>query len=210
MRRRLMMQSGLVAHNLPPEYQEVKHITPYGNSWFNFNVKFNNNTYSLLFETIINKDPSGKNNNVFLYGSWRSGYNTGLGLLLWYNGFVASNQGWYGSSLPNKFNNLPQEYTIYHDFSRIEINGVNYEITSSPNNLDIYILNKSRLSKEVPNWDGEASLKAVSMMRGENVIRETYPCYRKSDNEPGMYDIVNGVFYTNQGNGEFIVGKDVN
>ena len=210
MRRRLMMQSGLVAHNLPPEYQEVKHITPYGNSWFDFNVKFSNNTYSLLFETIINKETSATSNtNAFLYGSWRNGYNTGLGLCLWHNGFVSSDKGWHGSKI-EEFDNLPKKYTIYHDFSRIEINGVNHEKTSSPNNLNIYILNKSRLSNEVPNWHGEASLKAVIMMYGENVIRETYPCYRKSDNEPGMYDIVNGVFYTNEGNGKFIVGEDVN
>lgn len=208
LRRRIMMQSGLDGHNLPPEYQEVKHITPYGNSWFNFNVKFSNNTYSLLFETIINKDPGFNNKNAFLYGSWRNGYNTGLGVCLYYNNyFLASDQGWHGSPI-EEFNNLPQEYTIYHDFSRIEINGVNHEIASSPNNLDIYILNKSRLPYEELNWDGEVSLKAVIMMSGENVIREAYPCYRKSDNETGMYDIVNGVFYTNQGNGKFIVGPN--
>ena len=35
-----------------------------------------------------------------------------------------------------------------------------------------------------------------------------YPVYRKSDSKPGMYDIVNNVFYTNQGTGEFTVGPD--
>lgn len=35
------------------------------------------------------------------------------------------------------------------------------------------------------------------------------PCYRKVDNKPGMYDIVNQVFYTNQGSGEFEVGGNV-
>lgn len=35
------------------------------------------------------------------------------------------------------------------------------------------------------------------------------PCYRKSDTEPGMYDTVNNVFYTNAGTGSFIVGNDV-
>ena len=35
------------------------------------------------------------------------------------------------------------------------------------------------------------------------------PCYRKSDNEPGMYDTVSGTFYTNSGTGEFLVGGDV-
>lgn len=35
------------------------------------------------------------------------------------------------------------------------------------------------------------------------------PCYRKEDNVAGMYDIVNGVFYTNAGTGVFTVGPDV-
>jgi len=35
------------------------------------------------------------------------------------------------------------------------------------------------------------------------------PCYRKSDNEPGMYDLVSGEFFVNQGTGEFVVGPDV-
>lgn len=35
------------------------------------------------------------------------------------------------------------------------------------------------------------------------------PCYRKSDGEIGMYDLVNGVFYTNAGSGTFIKGEDV-
>lgn len=36
------------------------------------------------------------------------------------------------------------------------------------------------------------------------------PCYRLSDNEPGMYDVINDVFYTNVGSGSFGVGPDVN
>lgn len=35
------------------------------------------------------------------------------------------------------------------------------------------------------------------------------PCYRTSDRVAGMYDIVNDVFYTNAGTGEFLVGADV-
>ena len=36
------------------------------------------------------------------------------------------------------------------------------------------------------------------------------PCYRKSDSEPGFYDVINNVFYTNVGTGTFGVGPDVN
>lgn len=46
--------------------------------------------------------------------------------------------------------------------------------------------------------------------KNNNPIRELIPCYRKIDLVAGMYDRVNGVFYTNAGTGEFIVGPDVN
>lgn len=36
------------------------------------------------------------------------------------------------------------------------------------------------------------------------------PCYRKSDDEPGMYDTVSKTFYTNSGTGTFLVGDPVN
>lgn len=36
------------------------------------------------------------------------------------------------------------------------------------------------------------------------------PCYRKSDNVAGMYDIINQRFETNAGTGSFAVGPDVN
>ena len=38
------------------------------------------------------------------------------------------------------------------------------------------------------------------------VIRNFIPCYRKSDDEAGMYDLVSGKFYTNAGTGTFEVG----
>lgn len=39
-------------------------------------------------------------------------------------------------------------------------------------------------------------------------VRDMIPCYRKLDNVIGMYDLVNNVFYTNQGTGSFAKGND--
>lgn len=39
------------------------------------------------------------------------------------------------------------------------------------------------------------------------LIRYFIPCYRNSDNEVGLYDLVNKVFYTNQGTGSFTYGN---
>lgn len=48
----------------------------------------------------------------------------------------------------------------------------------------------------------------MKVMYFEYGDKKLYPVYRIADNKPGMYDIVNGVFYTNQGTGEFTVGPD--
>ena len=47
-------------------------------------------------------------------------------------------------------------------------------------------------------WDANGTL-----------IREMYPCYRKSDNALGFYDIVTQTFYTGTGTGSFIAGNNV-
>ena len=41
------------------------------------------------------------------------------------------------------------------------------------------------------------------------LVRHFIPCYRISDDKPGMYDIVNDVFYTNVGTGEFELGPNL-
>ena len=38
-------------------------------------------------------------------------------------------------------------------------------------------------------------------------IRSFTPCYRNADNVVGLYDVLNGVFYTNKGTGEFTYGN---
>lgn len=44
---------------------------------------------------------------------------------------------------------------------------------------------------------------------GEDPVCELYPCYRKSDNKPGLFDIVTNTFFTNAGTGEFTFGPNV-
>ena len=45
--------------------------------------------------------------------------------------------------------------------------------------------------------------------RDGELFANLVPCYRIFDHKPGMYDIVNDVFYVNQGAGEFSYGQDV-
>lgn len=52
-------------------------------------------------------------------------------------------------------------------------------------------------------------IKKCTIYENNILIRDYIPCYRKADNKAGLYDLVNGEFYTNQGTGEFILGGEV-
>ena len=56
------------------------------------------------------------------------------------------------------------------------------------------------------NRGTKMKLYSCKFYDGDTLMRNYIPCYRKSDNEIGLYDTVNNVFYTNQGTGEFIAG----
>lgn len=63
-----------------------------------------------------------------------------------------------------------------------------------------------------PNGFGKAyaRLYYFKMWNNNSLVRDFVPCYRKVDGKPGLYDLVNDVFYTNQGTGDdFIVGASV-
>lgn len=58
-------------------------------------------------------------------------------------------------------------------------------------------------------YDGELKLYHFAVWQQGVLIRDMYPCYRKSDYEIGMYDLVNDKFYTNAGTGIFYKGPNV-
>lgn len=53
---------------------------------------------------------------------------------------------------------------------------------------------------------GASAFYYCRMHTSEGLVRDFVPCYRKSDNKPGMYDLVTKTFFTNIGTGEFTVG----
>ena len=81
----------------------------------------------------------------------------------------------------------------------------NFESKPMPSE-SIYLFNCrgiSRISCAVTCW-------GFTMSAADGTpIRSFVPCYRKSDNAIGLYDTVEGAFYTNAGTGAFTKGADV-
>ena len=60
-----------------------------------------------------------------------------------------------------------------------------------------------------PFTRAEVKLYQFSVWQNGNLVRNMYPCYRKSGNVIGMYDIVGKTFYTNVGTGVFRKGPNI-
>ena len=55
----------------------------------------------------------------------------------------------------------------------------------------------------------DMKLYSCKLYNNGALVRDFVPCYRRADNEIGLYDLVNGVFYTNAGTGSFTIGGNV-
>lgn len=56
---------------------------------------------------------------------------------------------------------------------------------------------------------GYFTMKYFKIYDDGELIRDFVPCYRKPANEVGLYDLVEGKFYTNMGTDSFVAGPEV-
>lgn len=76
-------------------------------------------------------------------------------------------------------------------------------------NLNVYLFTQ-HYNDALSQYTRGARILNMYIYEEDNMVRNYIPCYRKSDNEIGMYDTVNNKFYTNQGTGTFEKGNDEN
>ncbi len=55
----------------------------------------------------------------------------------------------------------------------------------------------------------KAKLYSFSIFDNTTLVKKLMPCYRVSDGEIGLLDIINNEFYTNSGTGEFLKGNNI-
>ena len=98
--------------------------------------------------------------------------------------------------------------------SYIKVNGVesqlqswtNYSYNADASNYTFYL--------GATNRDGNATLKPKLKIYGckfyieDTLVRDYIPCYYKQDGTIGLYDLVEGKFYSNDGTGEFLKGDN--
>lgn len=199
-----------VQSKLPSDYTQVNYIESSDTQYINTNIVPTNTTkveikyqIKIVQNTYVSVFGSRDNNvNFFI--------NNGGGNTITYY--------WHGTgSTIARIGNFSQ--TTFNISTMDALNGLvkNYNneteeelsetvsFTSFPN-LPMYIF--ARNNDGMPSY-ATLGMKCWYMKIYDNnvLVRDFIPCYRNSDNEVGLYDLVNNVFYTNQGTGTFTYGS---
>lgn len=207
-RLKMAMLANMEEKGLPSEYRAVAYLQSTGTQIIYLGMKGKGSTGVFIdFEIMPNTATSA----IFGARHTQSGLDRDY-LVSW--GTVSSRRYYFA------YNNNYTDSQYIGDFNRHT-----REIKVVDNNLYTYVDGTFDFSVQKKSFEtvnnlalfgrigaaNRASAKIYSCkVYDENVlVRDLVPCYRKADNVAGMYDLVNDVFYTNAGTGEFIVGGEI-
>ena len=205
---------------LPSEYQKIEYIESTGTQWINTEFKA---TGDLKFEGIVLTNIKDK--EMAVVGNLEGDAVLEIGFSSTHNRFFS----WLKESVGIKpatsiYNNRlkfiseiklsSNEKSIYLD--------IDAGLTSKNQNVNnLYIGQTIQLFRVCNRYPYTGRLYYLSICNENNIARRFYPCYSTTSvkdingkqctkETKGLYDIVEGKFYTNQGTGDdFIAGENV-
>lgn len=189
---------------LPSGYVAVEYIEGTGAQYIDTNYNLtNNSTFELDYELTAQQYGAG------IYGAYINGTSR-------YEGITRrSNQSSKGNLEYGYYNAYPYDisqdlarHVIKQDKEKFYYDGVlkrTFTNASFTQSLTAYIgyihISSSSYSPMI------GKIYSCKIYENDELVRDFVPCYRVSDGKPGLYDLVNGVFYTNQGTGaDFTLG----
>lgn len=193
--------------HLPNGYKQVKYLESTGTQYIlaDYYIDSTDVLYCKFSVTNIN-DRSWiycVNNNS------GSGY-PGICLSI-HNGYFSGrfgNMNWFTSTCKADKDMIYNSIVSYKNFN---INGVDYSIPDSlgeswekmKNKLGIFCYNSEKVY-----YTSSSKLYSLQIKNSGQITLDLIPCLNEN-NVAGMYDIVNDVFYINQGTGDFITGPEI-
>lgn len=193
---------------LPDEYQEIEYIESNGTQYMDdvYIIPLNSSSFIIeteseiksTFEKCLVGSPDktlefgygSSNNSQFFWISASIKYvstESNLNRKNYFKGFIDKNGRSFITDLDGG-SFVESTYTI-SKIAGAKLNLLTYRTTESGT--------KYGFSGKVYN---------IKFTTDDIITRNFIPCYRKIDGEVGMYDLVEGKFYENQGSGDFIAG----
>lgn len=196
-------------NRLPDEFQRCEWIESDGNQYINSGIK---GTQDFGFEIeFIPYNATSLSGYGTIFASRYSSGNDQLTLSTYSpsgnRGIIGYGGSRYNAHLTrNKINIASVKNKVYYapDGSETDLSaGGEFE---TPEPITIFALNQRGTISQY----GTLRLYKYRMFNAYKKTRDFITCYRKADDEIGLYDAVGKIFYTNEGTGSFTKGPDVN
>lgn len=188
---------------LPKEYQEVNYIESNGTQYIDTGVNADNNLRVAIDMQYTNTSVLN-NTNIGVIANVAGQY-LRYHLMIRDNGNFTFYYGTKSNTL-----NAGDKKRHYFDFNTdtgivtVDDNEFSiYEVNPFDTELNFWLFGRNSNSSNLVFYDSIKLYKAKMYSNGV-LVRDFIPCYRKTDNEVGLYDTVNNVFYVNSGSGDFI------
>lgn len=199
---------------LPSIYQQIEYIESTGTQWIDTNIKA---------DTISKIETMAKNTFIGTFVDYHYNGLIGGGYSSDFTTFQIIHNQEAHTIVPrwNTSTTLINEDDIWHYFllsnTYIGIDDTRIQVTNDTIVDDRTVVvfarkNDTNASQiDVVKNEGWWACKYFKIYNISGaLVRDFIPCYRKSDNEIGLYDLVTKTFFTNQGTGTFLKGPDVN
>ena len=192
-------------HEIPAAYQQVEWIQSSGTQYINTGVLARAST-GFEVDFITYNEVGGINFGAII-GSY-GGVGTDFQLTTWSQSGSVLYSATYSAGLQTGIRQSASLINGVYTSPSGNIKSITNSSLSSLNS-SVPIAVFTRNTANGPTESGSVRLFSLKMYDGVSPVRDFYPVYRKSDGVIGLYDTVNGVFYTNQGTGTFLKGSDV-
>lgn len=194
--------------NIPNEYKEVEYIGNSGTQYINAGIIPSSNwKYEIIY-----KDNVAQGSNYVMGSRLTTSSNIYAGVG---GGQATQSVSVHNSTCttPSNYRRVNYIYKINSEYNLLgtgtseivcltnnqKFTGIQSANINATANYYIFSINTSQIHEGM-------SLYKLKLWNNNVLVRDFIPCYRKSDNVAGLYDLVNNTFYTNQGTGNFIVG----
>ena len=225
-----VQSGGGTPSRLPTGYQEVEYIETSGSQYIDTGVTYDNG-YTLKAKISPTNTITSSTDMVLtgcrLSNDWSGNSSANYNYKAEFFGFsgtnyqIAYDTQWLKTACPTTANAIYEiESFLNAGTQYLKVNGsvVISNTISSMTYLSImqqcHLLIFARCGENAyPTYANHfftGRLYSYSLELNGTLVRNFVPCYRTLDNEIGLYDLVNDVFYANAGSGSFSKGADVN
>lgn len=201
----------LVIARLPNEYQEIEYIQSSGTQYIDTGVLASGASLGWEIKCAWLDATKGSSMlGAFTWGGANGGTLAYSNAGTWvYQYGATTSQVEYGLGTIDYKPHIFKANVVSGEFSRDDetlLTGCGY---SAIPNTTVYLFASHR-SGETTFWvEGKKKIYYCKMYTDGALVRDFVPCYIKVTGEAGLYDLVSGAFFGNDGTGEFAVGPDV-